>query len=86
MNNIYTRLLEVTKANSRTHANIGLSNKGFCCLKRIKVQVFFVKHIDEKDLCHPQNSYCYFCKSNNLETNLVVGSRVMIEISKNMNF
>ena len=79
-------MLEVTKANSRTHVNIGLSNKAFSYLKSIKVQVSFVKHIDKKDLCHPQNNYCYFCKSNNLETNLTVGSRDMIEISKIINF
>ena len=53
-------------------------------LNSIKVEVFFEKNIDKKHLCHHDRNYCYFCKSNIPAINLIVVSRNMIELSKNM--
>ena len=45
---------------------------------------FSEKNIEKKHLyCHDKNYY-YFCKSNIRIINLIVGSRNMIEVSKNM--
>ena len=46
--------------------------------------VFPKKNIEKKQLCHHDKNYCYFCKSNIPVTNLIVGSRNVIKISKNM--
>ena len=50
----------------------------------IKMQVFFKRNIEKKHLCHHDKNYYYFCKSNISVTNLIVGSRNMIKLSKNM--
>ena len=50
-------------------------------LNSIKVGVFFEKNIEEKT---PDKSYYYFCKPYISVFNLVVGSRKMIPIPKNM--
>ena len=55
-------------------------------LNGIKVHVFFEKRIEKKHLCYHEKNYCYFWKSNFPIINLVVGSRNMIKISKNMIF
>ena len=53
-------------------------------LDGIKVRVFFEKNIEENHLSrHNKNCY-YFCKSNIPVINLILGSRNMIKISKNM--
>ena len=49
----------------------------FQCLNSIKVRVFFDKNIEKKHLHR-------LCKSNNLVINLIVGSRNMIKVSKNI--
>ena len=53
-------------------------------LNGIKVRVLFEKNIEKKHLCHHDKNYYYFCKSNIPVTNLIVGSRNMIKLSKNM--
>ena len=53
-------------------------------LNGIKVQVLFEKNIEKKHLCHHDKNCCYFCKSNISVINLIVGSRNMIKLSKNM--
>ena len=53
-------------------------------LSDIKVRVFFEKYMEKKHLCHHDRNYCYFCKSNIPAINLIVVSRNMIELSKNM--
>ena len=53
-------------------------------LNVIKVRVFFEKNIEKKRLRRHCKSYYYFCKSNIPVTNLIVGSRNMIKISKNI--
>ena len=52
-------------------------------LNSIKEQVFFGKSIEKKHLCRHDKNY-YFCKSNIPAINLIVGSRNMIKVSKNM--
>ena len=49
-----------------------------------KVQVFFEKKYKKKHLCHHDKSYCYFCKSNIPAINVIVGSRNMSKLSKNV--
>ena len=49
-------------------------------LNSIKVQVFFRK----KHMYSHDNNYYYFCKSDILVINLIVGSRNMIKLSKNI--
>ena len=51
-------------------------------LSSIKVRVFLEKNIENKDLCHHDEDYCYFCKSNIPVINLIVGSRNMINLPK----
>ena len=53
-------------------------------LTGIKVRVFFGKKHRKKHLCCHDKNYYYFCKSNIRIINLIVGSRNMIEVSKNM--
>ena len=48
--------------------------------------VFFEKNIEKKHLCYRDKYYCYFCKSNIPGTNLIVRSRNMIKLSKNISF
>ena len=57
---------------------------GACPLNVIKVRIFFEKSIEKKHLCRHDKNYCYFCKSNIPVINLIVGSRNMIKVSKNM--
>ena len=45
---------------------------------------FSEKNIENKHLCYHDKNYCYFCKSNIPVNNLIVGSRNMIKLSKNM--
>ena len=52
-------------------------------LNGIKVRVFFEKNIEKKHLSHHDKNY-YFCQSNISVTNLIVGSRNMIKLSKNI--
>ena len=52
-------------------------------LNGIKVGVFFEKNIEKKDFCRHDKNYYYFCKSNILVINLIVGSRNMMKVSKN---
>ena len=56
----------------------------FLLLNGMKVRVFFGKNIEKKHLCHLDKNYYYFCKSNISVFNLIVDSRNMIEVSKNM--
>ena len=53
-------------------------------LNGIKVWVFLVKNIEKKHLCRHYKNYYYFCKSNIPVINLIVDSRNMIKVSKNM--
>ena len=53
-------------------------------LNGIKMRVLFEKNIEKKHLCHHDKNHYYFCKSNIPVTNLIVGSRNMIKLSKNM--
>ena len=53
-------------------------------LNDIKVQVFFGKNIEKKHLYRHYKNYYYFCKSNIPVTNLIVHSRNMIKVLKNM--
>ena len=48
------------------------------------VQDFFEKNIEKKHLCHQDKNYFYICKSNILVDDLIVGSKNMIKVSKNM--
>ena len=48
----------------------------------IKVRVFFEKKYRRKHLCHHDKNYCYFCKSNIPVISLILGSRIMIKVSK----
>lgn len=53
-------------------------------LNGIKVQVLFKKHIENKYQCGPRKN-CYYCfKSNIRINNLIVGSRIILKVSKNM--
>ena len=47
---------------------------------------FSEKNIEKKHLCCHDKSYYQFCKSNIPVINLIVGSRNMIKVSKNMSF
>ena len=47
---------------------------------------FLKKSIKKRHLCQDDKNYYYFCKSNTPIINLIVGSRNMIKISKNMSF
>ena len=53
-------------------------------LNGIKVRVFSGKIIETNRLCRHDKNYYYFSKSNIPVVNLIVGSRNMIKISKNM--
>ena len=53
-------------------------------LNGIKVQVFFGKIVEKKHLCRHDKNYYYFWKSNIPVINLIVDSRNMIKVSKNM--
>ena len=53
-------------------------------LNGIKVGVFFRKKHQKKHLCYHDKNHYYFCKSNIPVINLIVGSRNMINVSKNM--
>ena len=53
-------------------------------LNDIEVQVFFGKNTEEKHLCHHDENHYYFCKSNIPVMNLIVGSSIIIRLSKNM--
>ena len=57
---------------------------GFYILNGIKVRVFFRKNIEKKHLCRHGKNYYYFWKSNISVINLIVDSRNMIKVSKNM--
>ena len=45
---------------------------------------FFLKNVEKKYLRHADKNYYYFCKLNIPVINLVVVSRNMIKVSKNM--
>ena len=47
---------------------------------------FFRKKHRKKYLCHHDENYYYFCKSNVLVINLIAGSRSMIKVSEKMSF
>ena len=53
-------------------------------LNGIKVRVFFEKKYQKKHLCHYDNNYCYFWKSDIPVINLIVDSINMIKVSKKM--
>ena len=53
-------------------------------LNGIKMQVFFGKDIEKKHFRHHDKDYFYFCKSPIPVINLIVGSRNMIKLLKNM--
>ena len=53
-------------------------------LKGIKMRVFFGKNIEKKPLCRHDKNYYYFWKSNIHVINLIVDSRNIIKVSKNM--
>ena len=53
-------------------------------LNGIKVRVFFEKNIEKKPLYRHDKNYYYFCKSSIPVINLIVGSRSMIKVSKNL--
>ena len=53
-------------------------------LNGIRVRVFFEKNIEKKHLCCHDKNYYYFWKSNIPVINLIVDSRNMISVSKNM--
>ena len=59
---------------------------GISDLNGIKVRVFFGKNIEKRHLRRHDKNYYYFCKSNIAVINLIVGSRNMIKVSKNMSF
>ena len=50
------------------------------------MQVFFQKNFGKKHLCRPDKNYYYSWKSIIPVINLIVGSRNMIKVSKNMSF
>ena len=52
--------------------------------KTLRCRSFPKKNIEKKHLCHHDQNYCYFCKSNIPLINLIVDSRNMIKLSKNM--
>ena len=56
----------------------------FYILNGIKVWVFFRKNIEKKHLCRHGKNYYYFWKSNIPVINLIVDSKNMIKVSKNM--
>ena len=56
---------------------------GFERAQRHEGAGFFGKNIEKK---HHDKNYCYFCKSNILVINLIVGSRNMIKVSKKYAF
>ena len=49
-----------------------------------KVRVIFGNNIEKKHLCRHDKNYHYFCKSNIPAINLIVDSRNMIRVSKQM--
>ena len=50
----------------------------------IKVRVFFEKNTEKKHSYFHDKNYCYFCKSSIPVINLIVGSRNMIKVPKNI--
>ena len=52
----------------------------------LRCRFFSKKNIRKKHLCRHNKNYYYFCKSNIPLINLIVGSRNMIKISKNISF
>ena len=50
------------------------------CSTALRCESFFKKNNQKK---HDKN-YCYFCKSNIPVINLIVGSRNVIKVSKNI--
>ena len=50
----------------------------------LRCESFSEKNIEQKHLCRHEKNYCYFCKLNIPVTNLIVGSRNLIKLSKNM--
>ena len=53
-------------------------------LNSIKLRVFFEKSIGKKQLRRHDKNYHYFCKSNISVINLIVSSKNMNKVSKNM--
>ena len=53
-------------------------------LKSIKVLIFFEKNVEKKHLHHPDKNYYYFYKLNIPVINLIVASRNMVKVLKNM--
>ena len=51
--------------------------------KEIKVRIFFGNNSEKKHLCRHEMNYYFFCKSNIIAINLIVGSGNVIELSKN---
>ena len=58
--------------------------KGNHILNGIKVRVLFGKIVEKKHLCRHDKNHYYFQKSNIPVINLIVDSRNMIKVSKNM--
>ena len=50
----------------------------------LKCGSFLKKNIEKRHLCGHDKNYYYFCKSNIIVINLIVGSTNMIKVSKNM--
>ena len=50
----------------------------------LRCKSFFKKIIEKKHLCHYDKNYCYFWKSNIPVIDLIVGSRNMMKLSKNV--
>ena len=59
-------------------------NDVFSMSQRREGAVFFEKNMEKKPLRRNDKNYYYFCKSNIPVINLIVGSRNMIKVSKNM--
>ena len=53
-------------------------------LNVIKVPAFVGKNIEKKHLRNHDKNCCYICKSSTPVINLIVGSRNMISLSKNI--
>ena len=53
-------------------------------LNGIKLGVFFGENIEKKRLRHHDNNYCYFWTANTPVINLIVDSRNITTVSKNM--
>ena len=67
----------------------GVEIENFCEMGQLSTQRYegaglFWKNIEKQYLCRHDKNYYYFCKSNIPVINLIVDSRNMIKVSKNM--